>query len=77
MNRLVSQTINQVIQSKFMQFHEDIVIKQDLINKDLNRITTKVSQVPENERIIRSSFEYELLGEFRLAENVPSLYRAF
>jgi hypothetical protein len=51
-----------------MEFHEDIVIKQDLVNKDRNRIESKIHSVPIYERIMNSSYEYELLNNFKLAE---------
>ncbi len=57
-----------MIQEKFMEFHEDIVIKQDLVNKDRNRIESKIHSVPIYERIMNSSYEYELLNNFKLAE---------
>ena len=41
----MNQAVNQVIQQNFLNFHEDIVIKQDTVNKDQNRMENKIQSV--------------------------------
>ena len=63
-------TLNHIIEGNHAEFHDDMVMKQDLIIKEKFRIENDLNNVKKEVRLTRASEEYELLGNYQLAEEV-------
>jgi hypothetical protein len=66
----VCDTLNHIIEENHAEFHDDMVMKQDLIIKDKFRIENDLNNDKKEVRLTRASEEYELLGNYQLAEEV-------